>query len=158
MKVVPVIFVLALATGAAALVVTTQMKTGSQGGKTVTPAIDLTATIQDRLMTIPGLHPVACKTIQGGLDIPGAQCFLSTEERKTLLGNVKHALEPVGQTQGWTNDYSVWGAFYTATRDRRLTFGVNVLQIAGDETLERSPLTRGYRSVVNFVVDAKPAP
>ncbi|WP_407571854.1 hypothetical protein [Deinococcus altitudinis] len=109
-------------------------------------------------MAITGLHPVACKDIQGGLDISGSQCFLSTLQQDDLLKAVQDALEPVGQTLGWTNDYSVWGAFYTAARNRQLSFGANVAQIAGDQTLEGSPLTKGYSSMVNFVVDAEHTP
>ncbi|MGY2896190.1 hypothetical protein [Deinococcus sp. UYEF24] len=158
-----VLLVLALMAGGALIIAMTLRNQGLHRGNsattsTVTPAAALAGKIHDRLMTIAGLYPVACKDIQGGLDLAGSQCFLSTLKQDDLLKGVQDALEPVGQTSGWTNDYSVWGAFYTATRGQRLSFGANVAQIAGDRTLEGLPLTKGYESMVNFVVDTEHTP
>lgn len=152
MKVVPVLFLLALMTGGAAIILTTQ------GSKSVMTEQDLTGTIQSRLMTLPELHPISCKLLQGGTELPGSHCFLSTQSQEALLKEVQNALEPVGQTSGWTNDYAVWGAFYTASSDQQLSFGVNIAEIAGDRSLEPLAVTKGYKSVVNFVVDVRHTP
>jgi len=75
-----------------------------------------------------------------------------------VLEDVQRVLEPVGRTLGWTNDYSVWGAFYTSSRDRQLSFGVNIAMIEGDETLEPLAVTKGYRSAISFIVDGRHTP
>jgi len=152
MKTLPVLAVVAVLAGGAAIIATTH------GDRTPINEQSVAAQVRSHLMTLLDLHPVTCKSLQGGMELPGSQCFLSAHKQDVVLEDVQRVLEPVGRTLGWTNDYSVWGAFYTSSRDRQLSFGVNIAMIEGDETLEPLAVTKGYRSAISFIVDGRLTP
>lgn len=129
--------------------------TGKQGGK-VPSREEISESIREKLLGIQnaGIKEVDCAPISGGINIEGSHCFVSTVTAEELLPQVKKALESVGSTPGWSNDYMVWGAFYAAKADPKRSFGVNITTIEGDRMLEGKAETKGYVSVVDFVVNS----
>lgn len=116
----------------------------------------MTEELSQHLLTLSGqrLKAVECAQLDQGLVIPGSRCFLSVATPEDLFPAVKKAIDPLGTTPGWTNDYSVWGAFYAARDEPRRTFGVTITPLEGNRDFEANPLVKGYRSLVDVVVNS----
>lgn len=104
------------------------------------------------------LKSVDCKVFYLEDVSQDTHCFVSPvlpDDLHPLLATSAHQL---GSTPGWSQDYGVWGAFYTLTGNPKRTFGVTIKAIADSKDFEGVKEVQGYKSFVSVTVNPKPNP
>lgn len=151
MKVLPTLIILVGIIGGGA-----GLYSFSKQGVNVTTRQEITASIAKQISGLKnaGIKEVDCKAYDGGLKSEGAHCYFSPLEPDQLLPLIQKAMEPLGHTNGWTNDYSVWGAFYASAADPKRSFGVNISPVQGNRDFEGVDSAKGFKSFVNFIVNS----
>lgn len=156
MRMFPVLALFAALVGAS--VVTKNLKSG---GNAMIPTRDeIAASINTQIMSLKDakIKEINCGLIDVVDSKDGGHCYVSPLKPDEILPLLVAVIGEVGHTNGWTNDYSVWGAFYASKQDPKRSFGVNISPIEGNRDFEQIGAVKGYKSFIDFVVNSTRRP
>ncbi|WP_152544748.1 hypothetical protein [Deinococcus phoenicis] len=116
--------------------------------------------LHSRFATLSDAHlkEVDCKPAFPYDTSKSTVCFMSTVRVERLLPIFQRSLAQIAYTDGWTQDYGVWGAFYSLNARPKWTFGVDLKPIADSVDFEAYGEVRGFESFVVVTVSSQPKP
>lgn len=135
------------------------LQASTKGGKRMTQADVLTQVTS----ALEGhaelkLKKVSCKFLYGDEAPQSRRCYAAPLEPEVISGLLAKALMPVANTNGWTTDYDVPGAFYQMKADTKMTFGLTVKRIQGSLDFEGVKELEGQASYVTVTANAQRKP
>ncbi|AZI42170.1 hypothetical protein EHF33_04925 [Deinococcus psychrotolerans] len=114
---------------------------------------EIQKTVQDSLAGKITILDCSVYPLYKEAGMKGMACYGSTKEPAWLAQQLENSLNAKAYTDGWREDYGVYGAFYQLKDGTLPAFGIDVGAVKGNREFDGSVAIKPYQSFITITVN-----